>query len=322
MQRSLVRIAALALVASALSACSLFGGGSDTDALSGPASHDSASVTADVNLSVHQAQLLRNSGDVQGATRILSQLMLTTPDDPGVVGEYGKLLVQEGRANDAVQFLRRAVELSPNDWSVYSALGVAYDQQGDQPDAKIAYEHALSLKPGEAAVLNNYAMSRMLAGDTVAAHALMAKAQASGSTDPKIARNLALLESVSPAKPAAPAQQAATVTAPPATHPAVVASAIPTVVVTGKVAPVSAVPVAHNAPTPITRGGTRVVMQEVPADALAGPRPVHKVKPVKVAKATQAPQNVALNTPKPVKKTKPAADQIPALRMTADATKP
>jgi Flp pilus assembly protein TadD len=298
----------------------LFGGGSDTSALNGPASHDSASVTADVSASVHQAQLLRNSGDVQGATRILSQLMLTTPDDPNVVGEYGKLLVQEGRADDAVQFLHRAVELSPNDWSVYSALGVAYDQQGNHPDAKIAYEHALSLRPGEAAILNNYAMSRMLAGDTVAAHALMARAQASGSTDPKIARNLALLESMSPAKPAA--QQAAVVTAPPAAHPAVVATAIPTVVVTAKAGPVSAVPVAHNAPTPITHGATRVVMQAVPTDALAGPRPVRKLKSVRVAKRPHASQNLALNTPKPVKTSKAAGNQIPSLRMTADATKP
>jgi Flp pilus assembly protein TadD len=318
MQRSLVRIAALALGASALSACSMFGGGSDTDAVNGPASHDSRSVTADVNVSVHEAQVLRNSGDVQGATRILSQLMMTTPDDPNVVGEYGKLLVQEGRASDAVQFLRRAIELSPNNWSVYSALGVAYDQQGNQSDARLAYERALSLKPGEAAVLNNYAMSRMLAGDTVAAHALMARAQASGSTDPKIARNLSLLESMTPAKPAAPSQAA--VVAPP--HAAVAVNAIPDMVVTAKAAPVSAVPVAHNAPTPITRSGKQVVMQAVPVDALAGPRPVHKVKPVKVATAPKAPQNVALNTPKPVKKTKAAADQIPALRMTADATKP
>jgi len=320
MQRLLVRIAALALSASALSGCAMFGGSTETSTVNAPAGHDSAAIPTDVGAAVHQAQLLRNSGDTQGATRILSQLMLTTPDDASVVGEYGKLLIQEGRSDDAVQFLRRAVELSPNDWTLYSAMGVAYDQLNNQPDAKLAYEHALSLKPGEAAILNNYAMSRMLAGDTVAARALMAKAQASGSTDPKIARNLELLDSMAPAKPAAPAQQAAVVAAP--AHPAVVASAIPTVVVTAKVAPVSAAPVAHNAPTPITHGGTQVVMQAVPVDALAGPRLAHKVKPVKVAKSAPTTQKLASNTPKPLKKAKPAADQIPALRMTADATKP
>ncbi len=88
-------------------------------------------MAADIDGGVRQAQLLRTSGDLDGATRILSQLMLAAPDDPRVVGEYGKLLVQEKASADAVQFLRRAIELQPNDWTLYSALGVAYDQQSD-----------------------------------------------------------------------------------------------------------------------------------------------------------------------------------------------
>src|SRR5476649_1901470 len=177
MQRLLVRIAAVSLCAGALSACSIFGGSSDDNAMISPSGHDNGvvSVPADVNAAVHQARLLRLKGDTQGATRILSQLMLTAPDNADVVGEYGKLLVEESRADDAVQFLRRAVELQPNDWSLYSAMGVAYDQLNDSKNAKLAYEQALALKPGEAAILNNYAMSRMLAGDTVGAHALMAR---------------------------------------------------------------------------------------------------------------------------------------------------
>ena len=96
---------------------------------------------------------------------ILSQLMLVASDDPRVVSEYGKTLAQKGRAQEAVQFLTRASELQPNDWTLYSALGVAYDQLGNQSAARIAYEHALTLQPGEASVLNNYALSRMLAND-------------------------------------------------------------------------------------------------------------------------------------------------------------
>ncbi len=77
----------------------------------------------DLDVSVRQAQTLRLSGDVAGATRIMSQLMLVYPDDARVVGEYGKLLVQEKASADAVAFLRRAIELQPNDWTTYSALG-------------------------------------------------------------------------------------------------------------------------------------------------------------------------------------------------------
>ncbi|MBN9572092.1 MAG: hypothetical protein J0H30_13925, partial [Alphaproteobacteria bacterium] len=50
-----------------------------------------------------------------------------------------------------------------NDWTLYSAIGMAYDQKDDFANSKLAYDRALLLAPGEPAVLNNYAMSRMLA---------------------------------------------------------------------------------------------------------------------------------------------------------------
>jgi hypothetical protein len=249
------------------------------------------------------------------------------------VGEYGKLLVQQGRSDDAAQFLRRAVELQPNDWSLYSALGVAYDQLSDPANAKLAYEHALALNPSEPAILNNYAMSRMLAGDTTAARALMIKAQASGSTDPKIARNLALLDSMAPVKPvvatasvtAKPAAPVATVSVTAkASAPTVTASvpatpALRTAITTSPIPAV--VPAAHGAPVPLIRGSSSVVMQEVPVDPLAGPRTAHVAG--KAVKTTHHPvQQLAVNAPKPATKVKPAADHIPALRMTADAGKP
>jgi len=294
--------------------------GADNNAMVMPSgSGQDAALPADVNAAVRQAQLLRAKGDLDGATRILSQLMLTAPDDARVVGEYGKLLVQETRSADAVQFLRRAIQLQPNDWSLYSAMGVAYDQQGDQPQAKIAYERALILKPGEPAILNNYAMSRMLAGDNVTARALMLQAKASGSTDPKIARNLALLDSMAPEKPAAPETQAAlTAPAPVAITPPVLRTAV----ASQPIAPVVAA--AHHAPAPITHNGNQVVMQEVPVDALAGPtRVADSPKPAKLAKVRHVAPQVAVAPAKPAKTAKATAgDHIPALRMTADASKP
>jgi Flp pilus assembly protein TadD len=336
----------LALCASALGGCGMMtGNGDDTPPPAGAHATDNTPIAADTTAAIRQAQLLRTSGDLDGATRILSQLMLGAPDDPRIVGEYGKLLVQQGHSADAVQFLRRAIELQPADWTLYSALGVAYDQQSDQPNAKLAYQHALVLKPGEPAILNNFAMSRMLAGDRIAARTLLLQAQASGSTDPKIARNLALLDGTTP--------PAATVAAPP---PRAVAAATPTplprpaVVVSNAIAPVTgptahaAAPAAQGAPLPIAHGGAQIVMQEVPFDPLAGPvghaahpaKPHAKPaalartgKPAKVAVAARpakpAPRTLAVNTPaKPPKTAKPAhaGDHIPALRMTADAGKP
>ena len=128
--------------------------------------------------------------------------MLVASDDPRVIGEYGKTLAEKGRAQDAVQFLTRATELQPNDWSFYSALGVAYDQVGDQSSARMAYEHALKLNPNEPSILNNYALSRMLANDPDTARQLIARAQtAGGASDPKIARNIELVNKLAPVAP-------------------------------------------------------------------------------------------------------------------------
>ena len=341
MQRTLFRVAALALSASALSACSMMAGGDKVAAAAPrPADTNATAIAADVTSVIHQAQALRAKGDLDGELRIISQLMLAQPDDARVVGEYGKLLVQQARSNDAVQFLNRAAELAPSDWTYYSALGVAYDQLADPANAKLAYERALALKPGEAAILNNYGMSRMLAGDAAGARALMTQAKASGSTDPKIESNLALLESTAPVKPA-PAPVAASI-APAATpvnvaKPTVVSHAatpavshVPTPVVSKPIAPVTTAAVAapstaNAAPTRITHNGVPVVMQAVPVDPKAGP--VAHWTPAKTAKAAVPTISVASATPaKPTKtdkSAKPAVlDHIPALRMTADAAKP
>jgi Flp pilus assembly protein TadD len=316
MHRLVVRIAGLALCASALGGCGMLGldeGPSAQGQRERAAATDTSPMAPDVTANVRQAQLLRSQGDTAGATRILSQLMLVEPDDPRVVGEYGKLLVQENRSADAIEFLHRAIELQPSDWMLYSALGVAYDQQSDATNARLAYDRALALKPGEPAVLNNFAMSRMLAGDTAMARTLLLQAKANGSTDPKIDTNIAMLDRMAPLPaPVAAAPVPAKAVATAAPHKTVARAELP--------------PPPTTAPAqraPVTVGGARVVMQDVPVDPLAGPvaRKTHGAKPAKLAKRG-APARVAAVKPADKKKAKPAADHIPALRMTADAGKP
>ena len=97
-----VRIAALAFAAGTLGGCGMMGGG-DT-AVPGPdRAADISPMAPDVESNVRQVQALRMKGDTAGATRIISQLMLVYPDDPRVVGEYGKLLVQLRASADAVR---------------------------------------------------------------------------------------------------------------------------------------------------------------------------------------------------------------------------
>lgn len=249
------------------------------------ATPDPANITLaqSVDNGVREAQAKRAAGDYPGAIKVLSQLMLVSADDARVVGEYGKVLVQQGRINEAIDFLRRAVQLQTNDWTYYSALGVALDQKGDYPGAKTAYEHALVLKPGESAILNNYAMSRLQAGDLDTAKSLIGSATAA-SKDERIARNARMIASLK-----LPASKQAGAAPNPAPTKAAASTA----------------PRTLTQPRPITpEEGRTVVMQAVPKDPLAGP--VGKPK-------TKATASTKQDKPKPG-----TAKGIPALRLAGD----
>jgi len=255
-----------------------------TTALASPPEQSAATLTQSVDAGVRDAQIKRSQKDYAGAIKLLSQLMLVAADDPRVVGEYGKVLVQQGRVTEALDFLRRAVQLQTGDWTLYSALGVAYDQKGDYANAQMAYQRALQLNPGESAVLNNYAMSRLQAGDLEHAKTLIAQA-AAASKDERVATNMDMIAGLK---------------APPAAKiPAGVAALAPQ-------KPVASAPPRQIARTLTPAEGNTIVMQAVPADAQAGPV---KSKVKKTASATPTHKLAA----------KPAAGKdIPALRLAND----
>jgi tetratricopeptide (TPR) repeat protein len=225
--------------------------------------------------------------------------MMVASDDHRVVSEYGKTLAQNGRAQEAVQFLTRAVALQPSEWSYYSALGVAYDQVGNQDAARSAYEQALKLRPGDAAILNNYALSRMLAKDPDGARALMQRAEkAGGASDPKIARNIELVEKLTP-----PALKTAADTTP-VEHASVATTT-----------PVSS----ENLAAPSAPAKSQVVMQPVPVDPLAGPsKPAHRAPTPPAAHAAKA----AAPAPKPEIREAHFDGDKPAATVKAEAAKP
>jgi tetratricopeptide (TPR) repeat protein len=229
-----------------------------SSALASPPEQSAGTLAQGIDAGVREAQLKRTQKDYAGAVKVLSQLMLVAADDPRVVGEYGKVLVQQGRSAEALDFLRRAVQLQTNDWTLYSALGVVYDQKGDYANAEIAYNRALQLKPGESAILNNFAMSRLQAGDLDRAKQLIAQA-ANTSKDDRIAKNATMIAGLKapPAKTAVPASGFAA----------------------------SAPPRSLGRPLTAAEGNT-VVMQAVPADPQAGP--VGKPKPRKTASSKPA----------------------------------
>jgi Flp pilus assembly protein TadD len=361
--RSGVALTALAMMwSSAAFGFNLFGSSDDSDKKPKPAAQAQAqpqqtpaetespsvakTLAANLDSEIEKAKAQRLSGDLGGAAHAFAQMVLVAPDDARVCGEYGKTLVSLGRSDDAVAFLTRAIELRPNDWTLYSAIGAAFDQKSQFADAKTAYQRGLQLNPTSAALLNNYAMSRMLAGDLPAAQALIAQAQAAGN-DPKIAHNAALMTNlrgqqtadVTPSHPvtsnaATPATQAlpkpvATATLPPP-QPVKTAIAVPTPAkaasVPVKPAPAPVLPApqpvktAIAAPAPVKTAPTekpvivktetgRVMMQAVPKDPEAGPvKTAETAEPAKVEAApAQEAKAEATSAPRALASAAPAA---------------
>lgn len=226
---------------------------------------DAKTLEANLTSELTKAKTLRQQGDFGGAAHALAQLMLVAPDDARVIGEYGKVMVNQGRSDDAIAFLKHALDMAPNDWTLYSAIGMAYDQKDDFANAKLAYDRALLLVPGEPAVLNNYAMSRMLAGDLAGAQKYMAQAMAQpGATaNPKLAENAALIAKLSGHKTTAAAVE----------HPAIAAAT--------QAAPVAAVKTQTVAAAQPPR--------TAPAAVKAAPSSIEKAVIAKAVKAADAP---------------------------------
>lgn len=306
MKRHFVRTAAIVVCVAWAAGLGAASAANPAPASAAPATDQTSSgdLPATLDGEIARAHALRVKGAYEDATKALAQLMLVAPDNVRVVGEYGKVLVQEGRSPEALEFLTRAIELDANDWTLYSALGVAYDQTDDHAKAKIAYEHALSLKPGAPQVLNNYAVSRMLAGDLAGAGKLLAQASQAQSTDAKIANNLALLTSMKAAPGAgAVAQQ-------PSVSPAQAKSP----------------PEAEHAPalrtaTAAPKALAGVVMEKVPLDPLAGPVAAHEKKLASTAHKTKTARKASQRLAEAKTHSETAtsgAQQAPVLRTAAD----
>ena len=142
-------------------------------------------------------QSLREMGDLDQARQVADAVLLAKPNDATVVGEVGKVRLASGQLPNAVSLLQRAVELDPADWKSRSALGVAYDRLGDSAKAEEAYRAALGISPNNPVVLNNLALSRVLANDLAGARELLQRAVASSRSDVRVRQNLALLYALS-----------------------------------------------------------------------------------------------------------------------------
>jgi Flp pilus assembly protein TadD len=144
------------------------------------------------------ARALRNVGRFEEARTLLDDAVARLGPQPRLLLERGKDEISLGHADLAVQTLTAAIKATPADWEAPATLAIAYDRLGRTDEAEAQYRVATSLNPDNADILNNYALSRALAGHLDEALSLLRRAVTLPSAGPQVRENLALLEGLAP----------------------------------------------------------------------------------------------------------------------------
>jgi len=89
---------------------------------------------------------------------LILELIQDDPDDPVLLLNAGKILLQTKHADEALVHLRRLAEKHPTNMAVYRELGAAFLLRGETRSAKQAYEkgHQVSLAARDPAAASEY----------------------------------------------------------------------------------------------------------------------------------------------------------------------
>ena len=139
------------------------------------------------------AAALRLNGQTDQAVAVLRKGVIAFPKDYEVSSAYGKALAANGNFEQALNVIRDAQRADRPDWRLYSAEGAILDQMGRTAEARDRYAKALAIAPGEPTILNNMALSHLLAGELSQSEQLLRQAAQSPNANSRIRQNLALV---------------------------------------------------------------------------------------------------------------------------------
>lgn len=156
--RSLLRLCAIVLIASALpAACANSANGQTEDALGDGA--------ADPVKLFEQAQTAHARGNLERALAYYEEAIKIKPEFPEAEFQRGNVLASLGRPGDAESAFRRAIK-QRKDWSLpYSALGILLARTNRDSEAETALRQALKLDGQDNPALRVLASIRLRKGD-------------------------------------------------------------------------------------------------------------------------------------------------------------
>lgn len=143
-----------------------------------------------VQLTLTQAQILRESDRFQSASDVLTQALKNTPDHPDLLYEDAMVAEKQQQMERVERNLRKVIALRPDNPHAYNALGYSLaDRNIRLEEARALIDRATELAPNDAYIMDSLGWVMYRQGKTQEALATLKKAYAI-KADPEIAIHL------------------------------------------------------------------------------------------------------------------------------------
>jgi Flp pilus assembly protein TadD len=147
----------------------------------------------DATIGMQYAAQLKAIGSYDKALAILRQTSMRNPQNQTVLFVYGNQLAAMKQLAQAQSVLQKAHSVGKPNWKIYAAQGAVLDQMGQHDRAQVAHSYALKLAPGKPAIINNIAMSYVMAGKLKRAEDTMRPIYKHAGSNSRIRQNMALI---------------------------------------------------------------------------------------------------------------------------------
>ena len=147
---------------------------------------ESAANPGDAAAQLRYADALARGGDFAAARDLLESRLATVSDPVQLRNGLGSIYVVTGQPALAITEYDAVLAAKPDDMRALVNKGVALDLLGRHDDAQPLYRKALALAPGDAAILNDLALSMLLARHPREAQQVAAPLQSQPDIAPRI----------------------------------------------------------------------------------------------------------------------------------------
>jgi len=141
---------------------------------------------SDAAAQLRYADALARDGDIAAAGDLLRSRLATVSDPLPLRDGLGSIYVVTGEPARAVTEYDAVLAAKPNDMRALVNKGVALDLLGRHGDAQALYQKALAFAPGDATILNDMALSMLLAGHPREAEQVVAPLRSQPDVAPRI----------------------------------------------------------------------------------------------------------------------------------------